>query len=314
VPAVQKQHDPLRDKIDLLELARRLGNVARACELMGVSRDTYYRLRRQYDNGGAVALAPISRARPLLGNRVEPGVERAVLELALAQPTFGQARIAAELSGRGIAVSPAGVRGILVRHGLPTRRQRLRARAAPRLPGQLTAQDSLAVGHMGSLGEVWQQTLLDTATRMVFARVYPAPSPEAAADLLATRVLPFFDGQSVPLRLVVTDRSLQYCGRPERHAYRGLLASRGIAHGLAGTAEPAAALLLEDLHRLMLDEFYKVAARQRAYTSLDELQRGLDAWVDAYNRERGCDGWWCFGRSPFATFEAMRSAVPQGAA
>jgi hypothetical protein len=37
---LQKQHDSLRDKIDLLELARQLGNVARACQLMGVSRDT----------------------------------------------------------------------------------------------------------------------------------------------------------------------------------------------------------------------------------------------------------------------------------
>jgi len=303
---LQKQQDPLRDKIELLELARQLGNVARACELMGVSRDTYYRFKRQYDNGGAVALAPISRARPLLGNRVEPRVERAVLELAIAQPAFGQARIAALLAEQGITVSPAGVRGILLRHGLQTRRMRTRARAAPRLPGQLAAQDSLAVGHMGALGEVSQQTFLDTATRLVFARVYPARSPEAAADLLATRVLPFFDGHGVPLRRVLTDRSQQYCGRPERHAFRALLESRGIAHALSGTAEPDAALLVEDLHRLMLDQFYKVAARRRAYGSLEELQADVDRWVDDHNRQRGCDGWWCFGRTPLETFEALR--------
>lgn len=303
---MQKQHDPLRDKIDLLELARQLGNVARACQLMGVSRDTYYRLKRQYDNGGVVALAPISRARPLLGNRVEPRTERAVLELAIGQPAFGQARIAALLGEQGITVSPAGVRGILVRHGLQTRRMRVRARASPRLPGQLAAQDSLSVGNMGMLGEVWQQTFLDTATRLVFARVYAVRTPEAAADLLLSRVLPFFDGHRVPVRRVVTDRSLQYCGRPERHAYRALLDARGIGHGLAGTAEPGAALLVEGLHRLMLDEFYKVAARRRAYPSLEALQADVDAWVDGHNRQRGCDGWWCFGRTPLETFEALR--------
>ncbi len=274
---------------------------------MGVSRDTYYRLKRQYDNGGVVALAPISRARPLLGNRVEPRIERAVLELAIAQPAFGQARIAAQLAQEGLVVSPAGVRGILVRHGLQTRRMRVRARAAPRQPGQLAAQDSLAVGPMGALGEVWQQTFLDTATRLVFARVYPARTPETAADLLVTRVLPFFDGHGVPLRRVVTDRSLQYCGRPDRHAFRGLLESRDIGHGLTGTAEPGAGLLVEGLHRLMLDEFYKVAARRRAYASLAELQADVDAWVDAHNRQRGCDGWWCFGRTPLETFEALRT-------
>ena len=304
--ALQKHQDPLRDRIALLELARQLGNVARACALMGVSRDTYYRLKRQHDNGGEVALAPISRARPLLGNRVEPRIERAVLELAVGEPAFGQARIAAQLAAQGLGVSPAGVRGILMRHGLQTRRLRLRARASPRLPGQLAAQDSLAVGRMGTLGEVWQQTFLDTASRMLFVRVYPTRTPEAAADLLATRVLPFFDGHAVPLRRVLTDRSLQYCGRPERHAFRGLLEARGIAHGLAGAAEPQAQLLVEDLHRLMLDEFYKVAARRRAYRSLDELQADVDGWVDTHNRQRGCDGWWCFGRTPFDTFEALR--------
>ena len=307
---MQKQQDPLRHKIDLLELARQLGNVARACELMGVSRDTYYRLKRQYDNGGVLALAPISRARPLLGNRVDPGTERTVLELAIAQPALGQARIAALLGERGITVSPAGVRGILMRHGLQTRRLRIGARAAPRMPGQLGVQDSLSVGPMGALGQVWQQTFLDTATRLMFARVYPVRTPETAADLLVTRVLPFFEGQGMRLRHVVTDRSLQYCGRPEQHAYRGLLDSRGVGHGLAGTADPGAALLLEALHRQMLDGFYKVSARERAYASLDELQADVDAWVERHNRERGCDGWWCFGRTPMATFEAMRAGAP----
>ena len=59
-----------------------------------------------YDTGGEVALAEISRRKPVLKNRVAPEVEAAVIALAIAEPAWGQVRAANELTQGGVRISP----------------------------------------------------------------------------------------------------------------------------------------------------------------------------------------------------------------
>jgi hypothetical protein len=54
-------------------------------------------------------------------------VEKAVIEIALEKPAFGQVRVANELTKRGLFVSPTGVRKVWLRHDLETFRKRLKA-------------------------------------------------------------------------------------------------------------------------------------------------------------------------------------------
>ncbi|HAT1728971.1 TPA: IS481 family transposase [Legionella pneumophila] len=299
---------------------------------MGLSRDTFYRYKSAVESGGVDALFDQTRRKPNHKNRVDESIELAVKEYAIEYPAHGQQRTSNELRKKGIFVSGSGVRSVWLRHDLANFKDRLKALEAKVAsegivlteaqvialerkkfddeacgeietahPGYLGSQDTFYVGTLKGVGRIYQQTFVDTYSKVAFAKLYTTKTPITSADILNDKVLPFFEHHQLPMLRILTDRGTEYCGKVEQHDYQLYLAINNIDHTKTKAQSPQTNGICERFHKTILQEFYQVTFRKKLYDNMDELQKDLDEWLHYYNNERTHQGKMCCGRTPIQT-------------
>jgi len=333
-----------RRKLSLLELAGEMGNISKACKIMGYSRQQFYEIRRNFQTYGSQGLLDrLPGARGPHPNRVSDEIEQAVLNYSLKHPSHGCLRVAQDLVLSGQNVSSGGVRGVWSRHNLLQKYQRFlrleqsvkekkidlseeQIRALERFSpefrerhietkhtGDLVAVDTFLVGTLKGVGRVYMQSVIDCYSRYAWGRLYTSKLPVTAAQTLNNHVLPFFENHDVAITTILSDNGREFCGRPDRHPYELFLQLEGIEHRTTKVRRPQSNGFVERLHRTLLDEHFRIMGRRKWYESVEAMQNDLDDYLIKYNTKRPHQGRNMNGRTPEKVFKEGLDKIKKAA-
>jgi transposase InsO family protein len=334
----------VRTKLALLQLADELNSVTRACQIMGYSRDSYYRFKKLYEKGGELALKNLDRRKPMYKNRISAEIEREVVEVALDYPNYGQEKVSRLLKARNTNISASGVRAIWKRHDLETVAKRLNALHAfveqeereltkeqrisienlhkistqssdleASYPGNLGVQDTFYIGNVPGIGDLYQQTFIDAYTKIAHAHIYQVKNASASVDMLNKYIIPWYAEKNLRLEQILTDRGAEfYGGSKDDNLYQQELRKNGIDHiKMRAYNGPEVNGICARFHSFQKTAFYDVLMRNHGISDIEELESKLQKWLTKYNTEIPHQERYCYGKTPQATYEQSKHLAPK---
>ncbi|MGR5235560.1 helix-turn-helix domain-containing protein [Vibrio alfacsensis] len=335
------KNNTVRSKLAFLRLAEELGNVSKACNLYGYSRDSYYRLKKLYEQGGEAALVEQVRAKPLLRNRVAKDIQSKLIEFTFEHPELGQKKVADALSDQGYVISPNGVRSVWLRYDLETKKKRLTAlkvkiesgqvtlsekqiaalnvqanslkNAAGQLdtqyPGDLLVQDTIKFDYFPQLGTVYLHLAIDSFSRFAFALFSDCRNSETATRLLSNQVIPFLTKYHISVKRVLTDRGGEFLASASQSPFQQFLTQQSIEHVKikAYNSSKINGLCFEYMQHIMR-HFCTPAARQYSIKTIDDLSMVFQQWLNNDNYQREDTSAYCFGKTHYETLTGHRFA------
>jgi transposase InsO family protein len=305
-------------RIAVLDHAARVGNVAEACRVFGISRTRYYEWKGVADRYGLAALMPKDRRAPQMREATPTHVVEALLTLAVLEPTIGCRQYADRLGDQGFSIAKSTVQKHLVVHGLGKRSQRLARAAAIAAattglitevaredepfgfclatggPGELVCLDSFYIGKLKGVGKVYQLSAIDVFTRLAFVWLVVG-TPDATVSMrFLERLLRHYRRHGITVRAVLTDNGPEY----NASAFSAAVVAKGLTHVRIPARSPNHNAVVERFHGTILQECWRPAFHRRHFTSVRQLQGEADAWLITYNRRRRNHGDYMRGRTP----------------
>ena len=294
---VEQRLDAVRAVLDGAE-------VTAVAARLGVHRATVHRWVARYLSGQLAGLADRSHRPHSSPRQAAEVVEVAVAEMRREHPRWGSRRIRLEMlrrpgpwtGGQVEVPSERTIDRILLRHGLLRARPRKRPKESYKRferPGPMQLWQMDIVGGIrlvsmvtGELREAKVVTAVDDHSRYcVIAKVVERATGRAVCLALAEALARF----GVPEE-INTDNGKQFTGRFGRPGTTGgevlfdkICRRNGITHRLTAPASPNQNGKVERFHGTFRPDFLDVAG---PFTSLEQAQAAVDAWVEHYNAER----------------------------
>lgn len=281
-----EQRRLVRHRLSVLQHAQEIShNVAQTCRYYGISRQTFYKWLRRYEEQGLEGLRDRSSRPHTSPNATSAEVVGKIMYLRQ-HYHFGPQKIAMYLSRyHDITISPSGVWRILQRldmNRLPSSQRhkshekRWKRYEKPQ-PGHRVQMDVKFITPIGAAGrKFYQFTAIDDCTRLRVLKVYPRCNQKTAIqflDYLLAR-LPF------RVEVIQTDNGGEFGSQFHYHVL-----DRGIRHVYIKPATPRLNGKVERSHRIDEEEFYRMLDG----VVIDDTKlfnEKLQEWEDFYNFNR----------------------------
>lgn len=290
-------------KLRALNYAEQIGNVSKTCCYFGISRDTFYRWKRDYHQNGEQGLI---NSKPCPHNpklRTPLETEEKILYL---RKTYhlGQVRISWYLDRyHEIKIAPATVYNVLRRKGLnrlprnAKKRTITTHRYEKQVPGhhiQVDVKFLKLREPRGDLVKRFQYTAIDDATRIRALKIYNRHTQQNAIRFIdeVIRKFPF------RVQTIRTDNGHEFQAMFHWH-----VEDMGIRHIYIKPRSPNLNGKVERSHATDEREFYQLLT----YTDDVDLNKKLVQWEDFYNLNRPHGG--LNGKTPYEILrEKLQSA------
>ncbi|TLX49231.1 IS481 family transposase [Pseudoalteromonas ruthenica] len=290
----RKEEQEVRRKLKILNHAKETRNVSKTCRYWGISRDTFYRWKKDYAAKGEAGLI---NSKPCPENpavRVDPIIEEKILYLRK-NYHFGQAKISWYLERyHGLKVSISGVYSVFCRHGLNRLPQNLRTRQVKsvkryekQVPGHHVQVDVKFLTFKDKSGKKvrrFQYTAIDDATRIRALKVYEKHNQACAIDFIDYVV----DKFPFRIKMIRTDNGHEFQSRFHWHCE-----DLGMQHVYIKPASPNLNGKVERSHLTDKREFYQLLN----YKGDTDLEAKLAEWEAFYNYHRPHGG--LKGKTPY---------------
>jgi transposase InsO family protein len=254
----------------------------------GVDRRTVHRWLVRYATEGMGALADRSSRPDRCPHQIAPDIEARIVALRRAQPGWGPRTILSKLR-RELEEPPSrsSIYRCLIRHRLidhKPRRRRLKdyRRWERSRPMELWQMDVMGEVMLEGGTELKAITGIDDHSRFcviakLVRRATARPVCEALLEALSRHGVP---------EQILTDNGKVFTGRFARKsatvAFDRICLANGIRHILTAPYSPTTTGKIERLHKTIRKELVS----ERTFTTIEQAQAELDAWVARYNGER----------------------------